>query len=732
MAPSPSHTCDFPSPVTTIDVLDVFDNNHQPFFVLHKASSQKRDRKSSSAYGRTKRKIDMLHSSPMSTMQEENDAIYEQFRLEAFEITWSKINSTIKDVLREINITLFEEIHQWVFESFSSIRSTSLVHIMKPYPIATGGTCKRIPAALVFTKNIEFVDDLLTFQDLKGYMQSNGCHAAFISALDMSTKHGIGSCLSSLYRQLASKASDIVDVPLIASWFCEDENRDKPITVIIDDVGRCDSAVLADFIKMLSEWVMKIPFIFILGVTTTSDALRNLLPSSVMHNLQFCKFTLEFPVRRMDSLIESVLVKSCSGFFIGHKVACFLRNHFHTHDGTMTSFLKALKLACIKHFSAVPLSFLCPGMLHEDSEAFWSGKCESLSEVLRSYASDLPSCQRGKTIGNNSLVQGLSKLKSLQNSWSSAVLCLFEVGKLSKIQLLDIFCEAIDPTLNERAFGQHLAPLNASRETNAKVCSVNGGFISQAVQKIRLWTFSLVRELPCEALCHLLGLWRLHMEEATEMNKEVVEVHSMINLLSDGPSSKEIRTVNINGCLPSSERGKSTTSLNGEAAMFLVSMLRKFLVPIESIPFHEIFCFKDVASLKSALIGDPRRIIHDDLLKSDGYLQSSSCSRRGFASSSSSHDTAILYRLAQEYGDLMNLHDWYQSFKAKVMIPSPKAKRKVQHSPASKKGKSKSLENEVSIQARFCRAVTELQITGLVRLPSKRRPDFLQRIVFQL
>ncbi|PKU71579.1 hypothetical protein MA16_Dca004421 [Dendrobium catenatum] len=501
-----STTRDFhSSPISASNASDVSDNNLQHFFVLHKAPARKCERKSSSTYRRTKRKIDMLLSSPMKVAQEENDATYEQLRLEAFENTWSKINSTVKEVSREINLTLFEEIHQWVFESFSTIRSTSPVHIMKPYPIAAGATCKRIPAALIFTKNIEFVDDMLMFQDLKGYMQSNGCHAAFLSALDISTKCGIGSCLRSLYKQLVPEASDVVDVPLIASWYCKDENYDKPIAVIIEDMERCDSAVLADFIKMLSEWVMKIPIIFILGVTTSFDALRKLLPSSVMHNLQLCKFTLESPIRRMDSLIENILVRSSSGFFIGHKVALFLRNYFLRHDGTITSFLKALKLACIKHFSGEPLSFLCPGMLHED----------------------------------------------------------------------------------------------------------------------------------CELLVQ-------------------------------------------------------------------------------------------------ALIGDPRSVIHDDLLKSDEYLQSTSCSKREHVLSSSIHDTAIMYSLAQEYGDLINLHDWYHSFKTKILISNPKAKRKAQHSPTSKKGKSKALENEVSIQARFCKAVTELQITGLVRMPSKRRPDFLQRIVFDL
>ncbi|PKU69682.1 hypothetical protein MA16_Dca023249 [Dendrobium catenatum] len=395
-----------------------------------------------------------------------------------------------------------------------------------------------MPTTLIFTKNIEFVDDMLMFQDLKGYMQSNGCHTAFLSALDISTKCGIGSCLRSLYKQLVPKASDVVDVPLIASWYCKDKNYDKPIIVIIEDMEQCDSEVLVDFIKMLSERVMKIPIIFILGVTTSFDALRKLLLSSVTHYLLLCKFTLEFLRRRMDSLIEYVL---------------------------------ALKLACIKHLSGEPLSFLCPGMLHEDCEAFWSGKCESLSEVLRSYTFDLPSCQRGKTTGDNNLAQGLSKLKWLQNNWSYVVLCLFKVGQ------------------------QLLSPLTASHE------SVNGGFISQAIQK--------VRELPSDSLYQLLGQWSLHNEEVIEMDKEVKVVHSMRNLPSDGHTSKERHTVNIHGCLACSARKKGTPFLNDEATMLLVKLLIKFLVPIENVPFHEIFFFKDVASLKSSLIGDPRSVI---------------------------------------------------------------------------------------------------------------------------
>ncbi|KAK9271893.1 hypothetical protein L1049_002258 [Liquidambar formosana] len=101
----------------------------------------------------------------------------------------------------------------------------------------------------------------------------------------------------------------------------------------------------------------------------------------------------------------------------------------------------------------------------------------------------------------------------------------------------------------------------------------------------------------------------------------------------------------------------------------------------------------------------------------------------------SMHDTSIMYTLTQEHGDLINLHDWYQSFKSTILYPSTKGKHKVKQSPLSKKRKNiTESENmsEASIQARFCRAVTELQITGLLRMPSKRRPDYVQRVAFGL
>lgn len=45
------------------------------------------------------------------------------------------------------------------------------------------------------------------------------------------------------------------------------------------------------------------------------------------------------------------------------------------------------------------------------------------------------------------------------------------------------------------------------------------------------------------------------------------------------------------------------------------------------------------------------------------------------------------YNLAQEHGDIINLHDWYQSFKSIVFSSRGKGKNKSRQSPPAKKRK---------------------------------------------
>lgn len=53
----------------------------------------------------------------------------------------------------------------------------------------------------LLAESMEFVDDLLTFEELGLCLKSHGCYVANLSSSDFSTKNGIGGCLKSLLRQ---------------------------------------------------------------------------------------------------------------------------------------------------------------------------------------------------------------------------------------------------------------------------------------------------------------------------------------------------------------------------------------------------------------------------------------------------------------------------------------------------------------------------------------------------
>ncbi|GFP83155.1 origin of replication complex subunit 3 [Phtheirospermum japonicum] len=678
--------------------LPTAESNLQPFFILHKASPRK-------SAAKTRRKIDL---SP-KTVDGSSDISDDNLRLETFNFLWSKTESIIKDVLRNLNANVFDEIYKWVNLSFDAIRACRTLDFTsatRPYPVLNGASIARqIHTALLFTKNMEIVDDILTFEDLGVHLRSQGCYVANLTSSDFTSKNGVGGCLKTLLRQFLMAGIDAPDMSILASWYTEQD--EKPLVIIIEDVERCCGSVLNDFIIMLREWVVKAPITLILGVATTIDVLRNVLSSNTYLNLSVSEFNLGTPAEKMDAVIEAVFLKNCESFSIGRNVSTFLRNYFLRHDGTLTLFVRALKGSD------------CEGVIRKES--------------VRRRILDLPSLQRCSqpSANNADLSSGLSELRRLRKLWSSTVMCLFEVGKYQKITLLDLYCKTLQPEpCNSSAsdYTQSAKDENiSSRNHNFAGSLQSGGYV--------VWAFQKVRDLPSVELCKLLNRWEVLTRGITEIHEKVKELQSLSTCDETRPKREPI----VSPRRPTSRNyvneRTDKTIVNEKVVTFLQCIVSQYIQPIESLPLNEILFFDNVDKLQTALIGDPRRRIQTDLLESHKFLKCSCCSKSCGVTVPSLHDTSIMYSLAQEHGDLINLHEWFHSFKAIVSRPPPQAKKRSRMSPSPKKRKeSNETQNksDASIQAEFCRAVTELQITGLIRMPSKRRPDYVQRVAFGL
>ena len=76
----------------------------------------------------------------------------------------------------------------------------------------------------------------------------------------------------------------------------------------------------------------------------TLDTPKSILSSKAVQHLSPFKFFLGSPADRLDAIIKAVLVKPCSGFLVGHRVAALIRNCFLRQDGTLTSLVRAVKV----------------------------------------------------------------------------------------------------------------------------------------------------------------------------------------------------------------------------------------------------------------------------------------------------------------------------------------------------------------------------------------------------
>lgn len=703
------------------------ENSLQPFFVLHKASRSARK-----TSGKSRRSPKISQKSNSNDIEESGGI---ELCLRSFHFLWNQIESIIEDVLRVINTDVFDNIVAWIRESFDVIRAHKLpepTKATKMYPFLLPNSFKQLYTALVYTNNMEFVDDIRTFGDLAKYLKSHGCHVANLSSLDFSAKMGVGGCIRSLLRQFLTSSTDSGDISILASWYCEQGNYEDPIVVIVDGIERCCGSVLSDFIVMLSEWAGKIPILLLLGVTTTTAALTDIIPYTVLNLLFPTKFILGSPVEKMNRIIEAVLLKHCSCFSLGHKVATFLRNNFLMHDGTLISFIRALKMACFQHFVLQPPSFVFTELtekefsqdLNKENAAFIRERI-----TMKAFGLECPETENSGLTDEEFCYQGFSELQRQCNNWASLVMCLYEAGKRQKVNLLDLYCEVLDPRIfkSRTAGGKFALEYDKNKSSNRHLLGQHDPYLQKCSCISRV--ICGIRDLPAGGLHQLLSVWA-EGTEGLHIHEKIKELKSLVLPISTEPTDvhkKHATRSNVN-------LEKDTTSLYPKRASDLaICMVREHLQPIECIPLHEFICFKNVDKLQTALMGDPRTRVQADLLDSQRFLKCSCCKGNGILLPSM-HDTSVMYSLAQEHGDLINLHDLFQSFKASLSNSSmTRNKSRPMQSKSPKKRKFSNEPqsiNDASIQARFCRAISELQITGLLRMPSKRRPDFVQRVAF--
>ncbi|ORX50312.1 hypothetical protein BCR36DRAFT_352357 [Piromyces finnis] len=161
---------------------------------------------------------------------------------------------------------------------------------------------------------------------------------------------------------------------------------------------------------------------------------------------------------------------------------------------------------------------------------------------------------------------------------------------------------------------------------------------------------------------------------------------------SNGTSTTQ-RETNISKRLRAEElRGYET--MVDEVNQFINKFFKDTLRCYKEFPYYEIIYYTESSKLKKSFSAQPRSVIHTALNYPNHYLNCDCCSDNDNIIESSLHDTCIAYKLYLECGKLINLYDWFVAFGniLKDKIDKSKKKEKEQNKRIKQKQKQEAEE----------------------------------------
>ncbi|KAF9351066.1 Origin recognition complex subunit 3 [Mortierella sp. AD094] len=324
-----------------------------------------------------------------------------EIRHALFNKEWELVSSRIESVMLNMNIIALSAIYDFV-DSAYTIKAT---RALMPF--------QELPTGLVFA-GINVPDHDLLFQQIarsissptpptmeptssaisqsdtnakpaqldnsNNYvtiLQSKDCinlKAAMKSMIDQFVGLAIEGAVNPLEAGLKLPAYDMI---VLERWYqslCDLRENDPhmripTLVVIIQDFESFDQDVLQDLITICSNYLDRIPFVFLMGLATSIDALHQSLPKSVLSLLQTRKFQMQQSSECLTAVIEDLFIHANVGLMVGPLPLKQLIDQFMHYNFSIGGFVANLKYIVMHHFYANPLSILCDRSLKPNSKA---------------------------------------------------------------------------------------------------------------------------------------------------------------------------------------------------------------------------------------------------------------------------------------------------------------------------------------------------------------------------
>ncbi|KAF9583501.1 Origin recognition complex subunit 3 [Lunasporangiospora selenospora] len=570
----------------------------------------------------------------------------------------------------------------------------------------------------------------------------------------------------------------------------ESEQQQSPtetLVVIIQDFESFDQLSLQDLLTICSNYQDRIPFVFLMGLATSIDALHQGLPKSVMCMLQTRKFQMQQSSECLTTIIEDLFIQANVGLMVGPLPLKQLIDQFMHYNFSVGGFVANLKVQYLLVESKVESDPQEVEMLLKDDE-FLTLQIPEWAQEIRTYRS------------NFSLM--FEFLWFVQSQFSISIL------KRSKRTL---YFMALEGTLTDSSHMTFLLSLVRKMNSNSMMVFVEEWLelfknskhnrLNQdreqedpmdkeiaVIQSIRDRLMSLLDVVSEDSVTSSSepedNVENVEDEEGAMDGKEVVEGTTELLLSNDGikaPIIKKRKLVSLNANdaesrqtriakktretarLPKGALG-AYTLLVKEIDETIARLFSTYLGCYTRLSLNEVFYYSQVTIQQKAFLPQPRASVQMALGQPEQYLNCECCQRDAAAAGSSpaelvlptQHDACILYKLYVECGRMINMFDWFTAFgmilergqpsrasnksaRGKTALAKKKATLKRRRSGAGvhseddmdqdeQDGHEGRLDQE-EVQARFISGVAELQFMGFIK-PTSRKTDHVMRLTW--
>lgn len=122
------------------------------------------------------------------------------------------------------------------------------------------------------------------------------------------------------------------------------EERKRPkLVIILQDFESFDHDTLQDFITICSNYQDRIPFVLLMGLATSIDALHQGLPKAVLSRLQTRKFQMQQSSECLTAIIEDLFIHANVGLMVGPLPLKQLIDQFIHYNFSVGGFISNLK-----------------------------------------------------------------------------------------------------------------------------------------------------------------------------------------------------------------------------------------------------------------------------------------------------------------------------------------------------------------------------------------------------